>query len=137
MVYIFIIQKISFEWVRLQPFLNTCCKFAQICHINIIRYFFFTKYGSWPAQNKQQIPFGGFIEGETSVFFCPLFVLFKIPLTLLTYSAMIHCVVLLNNQHRHGENADKNVGKSILAGRMTNTGNGTIMWTRTKDRNSN
>ena len=39
MVYIFIVQKISPEWARLQPFLNICCNFGQKCRINVIRFF--------------------------------------------------------------------------------------------------
>ena len=45
------------------------------------------KFGSKPTQIIQQISLGGFIDQEKR-FFLPNFVLFKIPLTCLTNSAL-------------------------------------------------
>ena len=77
MVYIVIIQKISFEWDRLQAFLNIDHDYENICFLKKLRNKFGTKFGSWSSQKMQKILFDGFNEWEISVYFGPLFVLVK------------------------------------------------------------
>ena len=59
--------------------------------------FLWAKFGSEPTQNMQQISFGGFIEWETSVYFCPLLVLSKALLMTdpKTNSAVFPCIQCL------------------------------------------
>ena len=88
MVYIVIIQKISFEWDRLQAFSNIDHDFDNICFLKKLRKKIDTKFGSWSTKKVQNFLFGGFNEWEISVYFGPLFVLFQTLLTLLTNSAI-------------------------------------------------
>ena len=76
MVNIFILQKISPHRDRIQLF----CTFAVILDkfsalTSII--FFLCKIWVITNSNRQQISLGGFIEWETTVYFCPFFVHFK------------------------------------------------------------
>ena len=89
MVHIFTIWKISLLRHPLQAFLNIFLNFGQTFLQTMWWNFFGAKYGSEPSQKVQFFWLGGFIEWETSVYFCPLLEFFKTPLTLLTYSALI------------------------------------------------
>ena len=66
--------------------------------------FLWAKFGSEPTQNMQQISFGGFIEWEISVYFCPLLVLSKALLILkpivqcsLVYNVYFDCFLILDS----------------------------------------
>ena len=90
MVYIVIIQKISFEWDRLQAFSNIDHDFDNICFLKKLRKKFDTKFGSWSTKKVQNFLFGGFNEWKISVYFGPLFVLVKTQLDALTNSALYY-----------------------------------------------
>jgi len=62
MVYIVIIQKISFEWDRLQAFSNIDHDFDNICFLKKLRKKFDTKFGSWSTKKVQNFLFGGLMN---------------------------------------------------------------------------
>ena len=103
MVYIFIIQKVSFEWDRLQAFLNIDHDYENICFLKKLRNKFGTKFGSWSSQKVQNFLFGGLNESEISAYFGPLFVLVKTLLDALTNRAMFGLSPSQNHDTRsHG-----------------------------------
>ena len=76
MVYIFTIQKISLHWAPL--FWTSTVILSKHVFKQIWWKFVGAKYGSYLSQKVQNFMFGGFIEWKTSVYICPLFVLFKL-----------------------------------------------------------
>ena len=77
MIYFFTMPKISLHWGPVQPFLNVDHNFGKNCFLKKLCKFFGTKFGSLPSEKMLNFLFGVVIEWETSVYFCPLFVLFK------------------------------------------------------------
>ena len=76
MVNIFIMQKISLNWAPVHAFLNIGLNFV-ICFVIKLWKKFGAKFGSKASKKMKNLFFGGYIEWETSVYFCPLSVLFK------------------------------------------------------------
>ena len=89
MVYIFTIPKISLRWGPLQPFLNIDHDFGHICFLKKLWNFFGTKSGSYSGQKIISFSLGVFFDWKISIYFCPLFVHFRILWDTLTYSTLV------------------------------------------------
>ena len=98
MGYIFSMPKISLEWGPVQPFLNIGHNFGNICFLKKLQLFLGTKSGSYSSQKCQFHCLAGLIQWARRVYLCPLFALFKTPLTLLTNCAVGECHFRISTQ---------------------------------------
>ena len=79
--------KISPYWGPVQPFLNIDHDFGHICFLKKLWNFFVQNLGH--ILIKKSFPSACFFYWEISIYFCPLFVHFRILWDTLTYSTLV------------------------------------------------